>query len=232
MRIGVSQNGWPVYDETSHFVRTKVQGVGFWSANADVAYVLDHFTEQFHRRIESINLPADGVAGKLDDWSYAVRPVRGQTSGYSNHGSATARDINATRHPRGKHNTYSAAKRGELRKLVNEYEGVLRHGEFYTGTIDGMHVEINDNISAARVKQLANKLRARVIAGAAREDDVAFTDKHKLTKADVAAYGMAATEVGKEKSYDELLRFSPADARIRREMLAAFKAQSIQLAAQ
>lgn len=157
MKIGTSQNGWTVYDDTTHYVRTAVEGVKFWSANADAATVLDDFTQRFHDTIEPITLPVKESPG-YDDWSYAVRPIRGQTTGYSNHGSATARDLNATRHPRGVHNTYTRAKRAALKALVDSYDGVLRHGEFYTSTIDGMHVEIN--ASPAAVKREADRIRA------------------------------------------------------------------------
>jgi len=49
------------------------------------------------------------------------------------------------------------------------------------------------------------------------EDDVAFDDRHKLTEADAKAYGDPALE-GETKSYDELLRFPPSVARLRREV--------------
>lgn len=168
-KIGISQNGWTVYDTTDKFVRTEVEGVGFWSANADVALVLDDFTQRFHDTIEPITLPVKEALGR-DDWSWAVRPIRGQTTGYSNHGSATARDLNATRHPRGVHNTYSISKRARLRALVADYEGVLRHGEFYvSATIDGMHVEIYAD--SVEVKEMANKIRT-ARAAAEKELDV------------------------------------------------------------
>jgi hypothetical protein len=49
------------------------------------------------------------------------------------------------------------------------------------------------------------------------EDDVAFSDRHKLTEADAKAYGDPSIE-GDTKSYDELVRFPPATARLRREV--------------
>lgn len=168
-KIGISQNGWAVYDTTDRFVRTEVEGVGFWSANADVALVLDDFTQRYHDTIEPITLPVKESPGR-DDWSWAVRPIRGQTTGYSNHGSATARDLNATRHPRGVHNTYSISKRARLRTLVDSYDGVLRHGEFYVNaTIDGMHVEIDAD--SVEVREMARKIRA-ARAAAERELDM------------------------------------------------------------
>lgn len=56
------------------------------------------------------------------------------------------------------------------------------------------------------------------------EDDVSFKDEHKLTAADVKAYGDKGLKVGDEKSYDEIVRFPPAVARLRREMAAQFGA--------
>jgi sulfite reductase beta subunit-like hemoprotein len=76
-----------------------------------------------------------------------------------------------------------------------------------------MHVEIN--ATAARVKQAANKIRQQ------QEDDVSFSDKHKLTAADIAAYGpQNGVKVGDVRSYDVLVRFPPATERLRREMTA------------
>lgn len=57
-----------------------------------------------------------------------------------------------------------------------------------------------------------------VQAPATEEDDMSFTDKHKVTAADVAAWGPDSKySVGEEVSYDELLRFPPSVERLRRE---------------
>lgn len=55
-----------------------------------------------------------------------------------------------------------------------------------------------------------------------QEDDMAkgFDDKHKLTDSDVRAYGDPKLKVGDVKSYDEIVRFPPATARLRRELAA------------
>ncbi len=66
-------------------------------------------------------------------------------------------------------------------------------------------------------------------AGPTKEDDVSFKDEHKLTKADVAAFG--AGTVGDEKSFGELVRFPPATARLRREVRAAAAASAARDAA-
>jgi hypothetical protein len=198
-KLGTSQNGWPVYDDTSHFTRVKVAGVGFWAANDDVAVVLADFTQRFHDTIESITLPVSESPG-YDDWSYNVRPVRGQTSGYSNHASSTAWDLNATRHPRGVHNTYSDLKRAGLRELVARYDGVLRDGEFYQqGTIDGMHIEIN--AGPAAVKRVADRIRAHQ-----EENDMELTDTVKLTEGQAKAMNLNVTDPAKRFKAGQLVK--------------------------
>lgn len=46
------------------------------------------------------------------------------------------------------------------------------------------------------------------------------SDKHKLTAADVAAFGDPKLKVGQEVPWSSLWRFSPAVARLRREQAA------------
>jgi len=189
-KLGTSQNGWPVYDDATfrdHAVKCVVEGISvpMWAANDDVGTVLQDFAEWFHHEIEPLDMPVKEVPHS-DDWSRALRAVRGQTTGFSNHGSCTAWDLNATRHPRGVKNTYSPANRAKLRAKIATYDGVLRHGEFYTGTIDGMHVEIND--SAAAVHRVAERIRATNQA-AQEAADMELTDKIKLSAAAAKAMG-------------------------------------------
>jgi len=55
------------------------------------------------------------------------------------------------------------------------------------------------------------------------DDDVSFSDKHELTEADVRAYADPDLEPGDKKSYDEIVRFPPSVARLRREVDEDFK---------
>lgn len=230
--LGTSQNGWPVYDDAhfkDHAVYTKVEGVGFWSANADVALVMDDFTQKYHDRIEHITLPVAEWPG-YDDWSRALRPVRGQTTGYSNHGSCTARDLNSTRHPRGVHGTYTDLKRKGLRELVNDSlylvdgASVLRDGEFYqTGTIDGMHVEANKGPAAFKI--VADRIRAK----AHEEDDMKLTDEIDLGPTSAAAYGVPK---GSHRTVAETLLYPAGVERLRKELALRDKAFTAQLTAQ
>lgn len=155
-----SQNGWPAYATTEHFTRFTAAGQGWWAANADVAVLFTEFIDRFVREVEPI-------AGKvLDDWSYANRLVRGSTSVVSNHGSATAIDLNALKHPRGVHNTFSPTEQRTMHRIrdsITDDAGrpVLRLGMDFTSTVDDMHVEVDAN--AARVKQAADKIRKREV---------------------------------------------------------------------
>lgn len=153
-----SQNGWPAYSTTEHYARFTAAEQGWWAANADVAVVFTEFIDRFVREVE----PIDGKV--LDDWSYANRLVRGSTSVVSNHGSATAIDLNALKHPRGVPDTFSPAEQRTMHRIrdaITDDAGrpVLRLGMDYRTTVDDMHVEIDAN--ATRVRQAANKIRKR-----------------------------------------------------------------------
>ena len=159
-----SQNGWKAETTARNFTRFQACGEGWWAANDDVAVVFTEFIERFNAEVEPV------YQRLLDDWSYANRLIRGSSTVVSNHGSGTAIDINATKHPLGTR-TLSAKKLKAMRRIKDEITDdagrpVLRLGADYTGRPDEMHIEIDAD--AARVKQAANKLRAR---NKAQEDD-------------------------------------------------------------
>lgn len=154
----MSQNGWPAYADTNRFVRATARGFGFWAANRDVAEVFIEFINRFDQEIEEITGPM------LDDWSYANRLVRGSTSVVSNHGSATAIDLNALKHSRGKRNTFTTVQQQRIRRIRDSIvdaagRPVLRLGMDFTTTPDDMHIEIV--ASPARVREAADIIRAR-----------------------------------------------------------------------
>jgi hypothetical protein len=244
-KIGTSQNGWPVYDTTAPYVRFTVEGRGFWAANADVAIVMKDYITWYHKNIESINLKVRESPG-YDDWSYNVRPVRGQTTGYSNHGSATAIDINATLHPRGVHGTYSTAQRNKIKAKIATYGGVLRHGEFYTKTVDGMHVEINTS-NKTTVAKLAAKILAPAKAPVKPKPkpatpkpkpvEVDDMDAKELLNSKVTLGATAAKVLGKKAdgkdnvvSLESVLLWPPSGERVRQEQTAQFTALTKQVA--
>lgn len=114
--------------------------------DGSVGFVLVHFAYWFHRRVERLD------AGTWDDWGWAVRPIRGQTSGYSNHASGSAMDLNAVQHPLGSVGTFAYRVRGvwayaRIRAHLLRYRGCIRWGGDYTGRKDEMHFEVNKPLS-------------------------------------------------------------------------------------
>jgi len=169
-----SQNHWPVLEaDDLHWFTAG--GARFAAATADVAVVAQHFIERFAAEVE----PIIG-AGIRDDWSFAVRNVRGSTTIISNHSSATAWDLNATQHPRGVHGTFTAAEARAMRRIrdaITDDSGdrVLALGMDFTHTVDDMHVEIC--AGERSVHQAAEKIRA---ARKAQEDDMTPKERQAL----------------------------------------------------
>ena len=176
-----SQNGWPVLEAAPPLITVPGCGVRFRVRPGDVAVIFADLVTLFDRRVEDVDTvghpagaPAPAIAGgepsKVDDdWSYAYRPVRGKSSGFSNHASGTAIDLNATQHPRGEEGTYSRAQKRAVRTIMSRYVDpqsgrcVVRWGEDYVHNpakgqyVDGMHFEINAD--AAAVERVVDRLR-------------------------------------------------------------------------
>jgi len=140
--------------------------------------LLVDFAAWFHQHIEPID------TGQLDDWGFAVRPVRGQGVQYdskgnainlSNHSSGTAEDLNATRHPLGKRGTFSAAKTAAIRARLKVYGGAIRWGGDYVKRADEMHFEIV--ASPARCAAVLAELTKSNNPPKDTEEDMAVTDQ-------------------------------------------------------
>ena len=144
--MATSQNGWPVHTDQSEltilsYVTGRVRG-------GAVHTIFNDLCSWFDRNIEPIR--------KKDSWGWAYRPIRGKTNGYSNHSSGTAIDLNATDHPLGKWNTFTAGQRARIRAKLRDYEGAVRWGGDYQNRPDDMHLEINAD--AATLARVARKL--------------------------------------------------------------------------
>ncbi len=158
-----SQNGWRVLPIAPP--KTQIPGTDIWLSlfPGDTAFLLTRVAAFFHKNIERLDMPVKEKPG-YDDWGYAKRNVRGSTTQISNHSSGTAEDLNSTQHPRGVKNTFSQEEKAKIHAHLREYRDpetghqVIRWGEDYSGTIDGMHFEIDDDEDA--VKRVAKKLRA------------------------------------------------------------------------
>lgn len=146
-----SQNGWPASKDPNAI---KVKSYAVPGTNiklrlaARCAPLLVAFAGDFHNLVEPID------EGSLDDWGFAYRPIRGQTTGLSNHASASAIDLNATRHPLGKRNTFTSDQREILDELCKKY--LLKGGYTFRKRADDMHFEIGCSPSeaTARIKAL------------------------------------------------------------------------------
>jgi len=117
----------------------------------DAGYLLTHLAAWFDKHVEDIE------AGQLDDWGYASRTIRGSSTDLSNHASGTAIDLNATKHPLGKRNTFTAQQAAAIRTQLKVYDGAIRWGGDYVNRADEMHFEIN--ASAAKVAKVAAALK-------------------------------------------------------------------------
>ena len=113
-----------------------------------VGPLLAAFAADFHELIEPID------EGTFDDWGYAFRMVRGTTDKLSCHSSATAIDLNATKHPLGKIGTFPVEKVPMIRALAKKY-GLFWGGD-YKNRADEQHFEIN--VSPKRVSELIKAL--------------------------------------------------------------------------
>jgi hypothetical protein len=146
-----SYNGWIASDkpESIHVKSYAIPGTKLKIRCAEaVSPLIVGFCKEFNELIE----PLDG--GQLDDWGYAFRMVRGSTDRLSNHASATAIDLNATKHPLGKIGTFPAEKVPMIRALAKKY-GLFWGGD-YKNRPDEMHFEIN--ISPKKVSELIKAL--------------------------------------------------------------------------
>jgi hypothetical protein len=99
-------------------------------------FILCHFILWFHESITRLD------TGIWDDWAWHVKPIAGQTSGYSNHASGTAVDLDAIKHPLGRRNTFTATQMRAIRVRLRLYRLCLRWGGDYVNRADEMHFEI------------------------------------------------------------------------------------------
>ena len=115
-------------------------------------FVLMHNALWFHEEVERLDV------GIWDEWGWAIRPVRGQTSGYSNHAGGVACDLNATRHPLGvaPTRTFTDKQIRAIRHRMDFYDDLIIWGGNWSRP-DGMHFEIADT-TLKRIEHLAERL--------------------------------------------------------------------------
>ena len=144
MATATSQNGWTVIPSGTDKRLVKIPRILGRVRKGDVATIFTDLVTYFDENIEDVD------QGK-DDWGYAFRSIRGQSSGYSNHASATAVDINAMQHPLGASGTFSRKQTEKIRAMLrNRYLNKVRWGGDYRGRKDEMHFEIDGNAADLR----------------------------------------------------------------------------------
>ena len=161
MAAEYSYNGWLASPNPADFGGLEpmvVAGESFSPGvrRGDVHTVFMYVAQQLHARVEPVI-----AAGwhEADDWGYNFRPNR-NANNLSCHGSGTAFDYNATRHPNGKRGTFSPAHAQIIRLICAEVDNVVRWGGDFTGTADEMHFEICKD--AAAVARVAAKIRGSI----------------------------------------------------------------------
>lgn len=168
--MNTSQNGYPALDGrvSGSLPRLRVwriPGTGrtLTLRDGSTGFLLVHCAMWFDNKVEDID------AGIWDEWGYAFRPVRGYTTQLSNHASGTAMDLNATRHPLGRADTFSPAEERLILSRVNGfYAGCIRWGGEYHGRKDEMHFEIDRSLATCerKARALLDTPRGRKILAA------------------------------------------------------------------
>lgn len=142
--MSTTVNGWPVLDGSTdgslpRLRKWIIPGTDrhFLLRDGAIGFVIVHMLLFIHEKVERLNVNAI-----WDEWGYALRPVRGQTSGYSNHAGGGAADFNATLHPLGVAiaATFTALQIRRIRWRLRFYRGLLIWGGDWSRP-DGMHIE-------------------------------------------------------------------------------------------
>jgi hypothetical protein len=161
-----SYNGWPVLSSDSRQLRKWIiPGTNrhFVLRDGSAGFLLALFLLWYHEAVERLDLRAE----EWDDWGYAYRPVRGETSGFSNHASGTAADANATKHPMGVSpwKTLTPKQIRMIRRRLKHFmRGTLAWGGEWSRP-DGMHYELAVPLRRAEkvARILSNTKRGRRI---------------------------------------------------------------------
>lgn len=151
--MATSQNGYSANDR-SVIASYRVPGTTLRVAlrKGDVSVVLLEYLRRYHLEVESL------YHDPQDLWGYAERTIRGSATTLSNHASGTAVDTRAVRHPLGAVNTFTGDEEDALDDLLDDFEGVLRHGKDYQSRPDPMHCEVVG--TPAQLRAVADRIRA------------------------------------------------------------------------
>lgn len=141
-----SYNGWPASPDPNAIDAVWCEPVPGRRFRVQAATV-----PLFAYLIRRFDAEVDGLlGGVLDEWSYAYRVVRGGTE-LSNHASATAVDLNATKYPMGTR-LMTDEQRRRVRWIVHDCRGQIRWGGEWSTRPDEMHFEIAPGTSSKTIR--------------------------------------------------------------------------------
>ena len=152
-----SQNGWPASPDQKEIgiKEFKIKNTDRkMRLQKDAGVILAAFAADFHAQVEPID------EGVFDDWAYHYKGIEGNDSDLSNHSSGTAIDLNATKHPLGKKNTFTKPQQVKILELCEKYG--IRWGGTYKSRPDDMHFEIVETPNEVKQRIKDMKLRRRI----------------------------------------------------------------------
>lgn len=160
-----SQNGWPVLTSDSPYLHawvipTRQGNVRLRLRRGSAGFLLSHLALWFNDEIDPLIDPV------LDDWGYAYRKI-GATSMWSDHASATAVDLDSSKHPQGVRGTFTAAQTTAIRTRLKVYGGAIAWGGDWNN-VDEMHFSIAKPFVETELvaRSLLDTPRGKAILGA------------------------------------------------------------------
>lgn len=153
--VATSANGWPALpgdDRRLHIwtIPTRHGDVRIKLRNGSVGFILSWVILRWAELFQPV------AGGVLDDWGWAWRPIRGKSTGLSNHASGTAADVNATQWPLGTRNM-SRWQRARVALVIGPARSVVTWGGVWKRP-DQMHIEITAGTPMSRCEQVAKRL--------------------------------------------------------------------------
>lgn len=135
-----SQNGYPVLDsleDCKYYTINSTVKVPLSPTVAGEAIAL--YLKRFDKFVEPLD--------PTDTHGYNRRQIA-NSEDWSNHASATAADTNATKHVQGQVGTFTDRQVATIRKIQDDFDGVIKWGGDYRVTKDEMHAEVNAELDA------------------------------------------------------------------------------------
>ena len=178
--MATSYNGWPVSMDGSGINRAfNVNGLAFPGGVREgaVSVVMTWLVTQ----LVAVEAPIPGTM-----WGWEPRKNVNNPSVWSNHASGTAIDYNAEKHGNGVHGTWSVDKIDKIRGILAQLNGVIAWGEDYSGTIDGMHFEIDADEST--VNEVASRISNGQVGGSTGLSVASLTGNNESTGSSIVGY--------------------------------------------